>query len=261
MSATEHIEDEIERTRGEMASTLNAIERKLSPKQIMDQAVDTMRELASDQSRVAQVVRDNPIPLALIGLGIGWLAVSGSMGRRASASEGSYESMEGLAPAWGSGAEDQAYGSAGSAEYVAGGEGHDIRDRASQLAGSARESMSRAADSTRGKVSQWSRQARSSANQAAGRTRDAYQDHPLTMGVVAALVGAAVGAILPRSRAESETLGQAAGDVLRQARQAGSELVDKAGRVIERTAQAAKDEAERAYRQEGIPGTTSSMTH
>ncbi|MBC7905394.1 MAG: DUF3618 domain-containing protein [Rhodospirillaceae bacterium] len=258
MTATEHIEDEIERTRDEMASTLNAIERKLSPKQIMDQAVDTMRELASDQSRVAQVVRDNPIPLALIGLGIGWFAVSSSMGRRSSASEGSYESMEGLAPAWGSGTESQTYGTAGSAEYTS--EGRDMRERASQLAGSARESVSRAADSTRGKVSQWSQQARTSANQAAGRTRDVYQDHPLTMGVVAALVGAAFGAMLPRSRAESETLGQAAGDMLRQARQAGSELVDKAGRVADRAVQAAKEEGERAYRQE-TPGTTSSMTH
>lgn len=260
MSATEHIEDEIERTRDEMASTLNAIERKLSPKQIMDQAVDTMRDLASDQSRVAQIVRDNPLPLALIGLGIGWLAVSGSMSRRSSTPEGSYESMEGLAPAWGSGVESQTYGSAGSAEYT-GSESRDIRDRASQLAGTARESVSRAADSTRGKVSEWSRQARTSANQAAGRTREAYMDHPLTMGVVAALVGAAVGAMLPRSRVEAETLGQAAGDVMRQARQAGSDLVDKAGRVADRAVQAAKEEGERAYRQEGSPGTTSSMTH
>ncbi|MBI5162736.1 MAG: DUF3618 domain-containing protein [Magnetospirillum sp.] len=79
---TEDIQEQIERTRGEMASTLSAIERKLSPRQLMDQAVDTMRELASDQSRVSQMVRENPIPLALIGLGIGWLAVAGSVGRR-----------------------------------------------------------------------------------------------------------------------------------------------------------------------------------
>ncbi|MBX9633767.1 MAG: DUF3618 domain-containing protein, partial [Magnetospirillum sp.] len=197
---TEHIEDEIERTRDEMASTLNAIERKLSPKQIMDQAVDTMRELASDPSRVAQVVRDNPVPLALIGLGIGWLAVSGSMGRKSAVAGGSYESMEGLAPSWNSaggapGVEDSAYG---AAEYV--GEGKDMRERASQFAGAARETVSRAADRTRGRVSRWSNQARSTANQAADRTRDAYQEHPLTMGLVAVLVGAAVGALLPRSR-------------------------------------------------------------
>ena len=137
-----------------------------------------------------------------------------------------------------------------------------MRERASELAGNARETVSRAADRTRGRVSQWSSQARRSANQAAYRTRDAYQDHPLTMGLVAVLVGAAFGAILPRSRAESEGLGQAAGDVLRQARQAGAELVDKAGRVADRAVQAAKEEGERAYRQEaGSPGTTSSMTH
>lgn len=260
---TEDIEGEIERTRDEMASTLNAIERKLSPKQIMDQAVDTMRDLVSDQSRVAQAVRDNPIPLALIGLGLGWLAVSSSMGRKSAAAEGSYESMEGLAPSWSSGAglpdvESAAYGTAGSAEYTGGGEGRDVRQRAGQLAGSARETVSRATDRTRGRVSEWRSQARSSANQAANRTRDAYEDHPLTMGLVAALVGAAVGALLPRSRAESEGMGTAASDALRQARRAGAEIADKAARVAERAVQAGKEE----YRQEaGSPGATSSMTH
>jgi ElaB/YqjD/DUF883 family membrane-anchored ribosome-binding protein len=274
---TKDIEGDIERTRDEMTSTLNAIERKLSPKQIMDQAVDTMRELASDQSRVAQVVRDNPIPLALIGLGIGWLAVSGAMGRKSSAEVGSYESMEGLAPAWGSegagygyapGVESPPYGTAGSStEYAAGtSTAEDLRSRASQLSGQARERASELADRTRGRVSQWTSQARSQANQATYRTREAYQDHPLTMGVVAALVGAAFGAILPRSRTEAETLGSAAGDVMRQARQAGSEMMDKAGRVAERAVQAAKEEGSRAYEQEAgttstSPGTTSSMTH
>ncbi len=273
---TKDIEVEIERTRGEMASTLNAIERKLSPKQIMDQAVDTMRELASDQSRVAQVVRDNPIPLALIGLGVGWLAVSGAMGRRSSAEVGSYESMEGVSPAWGTeegygyapGVESPTYGTAGaSTEYASSGSssGSDLRSRAGQVAGQARERASEIADRTRGRVSQWTARARGQASQATYRTREAYNDHPLTMGLVAALVGAAVGAILPRSRPATETLGSAASDVMRQARQAGSEMMDKAGRVAERAVQAAKEEGSRAYDQEAgsgtSPGTTSSMTH
>ena len=96
----EDIEHEIARTRGEMADTLTAIERKLSPQQIMDQAVDTMRDFLSDRSRVAEMVRDNPIPLALVGLGLGWLAVTAATSRRAGASAraGSYESMEGVSP-------------------------------------------------------------------------------------------------------------------------------------------------------------------
>lgn len=261
---TEDIEDEIARTRGEMTDTLTAIERKLSPQQIMDQAVDTMREFLSDRSRVANMVRDNPIPLALIGLGLGWLAVSAttSGGGRAAAGTrlGSYESMEGVSPAWGGddsgagyapGVENPAYGTAGAAEYAG--------EAAREGLGQARESVRHAAQRTRGRVSEWGRQARASANQAAGRTREAYQDHPLTMAALALAAGAAVGALLPRTRAESQALGETAGNLARQARQAGSELAEKAGRVAERAVHGAKEEGERAFRQEA--GSPSGLTH
>lgn len=257
---TEDIEDEIARTRGEMTDTLTAIERKLSPQQIMDQAVDTMREFLSDRSRVAQMVRDNPIPLALIGLGLGWMAVSAATsGESRRAKAGSYESMEGVSPGWSGdetgggyapGVESPAYGTAGSAEYSAKIE-------------SAREGMRHAAHRTRGKVAEWGRQARVSANQAADRTRDAYNDHPLTMAALALAAGAAVGALLPRSRMESQTLGEVGGELARQARQTGSELAEKASRVAERAMQGAREEggkeAERTFRPEG--GSPSGLTH
>lgn len=254
---TEEIEDEIARTRGDMADTLTAIERRLSPQQIMDQAVDTMREFLSDRTRVAQMVRDNPVPLALIGLGLGWMAVSAatSGGSRARAASGSYESMEGVSPTFsaeggaGYGAgEGASYGTAGSAEYPGTSQG-----------GSATEAMRQAADRTRGRVDQWTRQARRSASQAADRTRDTFNEHPLTIGALAMAVGAAVGALLPRSRMEAESLGEMGSDLAARARQTGGELAEKAKGVAERTIQTAKEESERAFRQE--PGSPSGMTH
>lgn len=250
------IEDEIERTRDEMAHTLGAIERKLSPNQLMNQVVDAMRDLATDQSRAVQIVRENPIPLALIGVGLGWLAVAGTRAASSGTRVGSYESMEGIAPPWG--AEAASEGIAGYG-YAPGVESPSY----GSIGQNAREGAQQASDRVAGKVTEWKTQAGASVRQAAGRTRDTYQDHPLTMGLVAALVGAAVGALLPRSRAEMDGLGKAGGDLIRQARQAGSELADKAGRVAERAAGAAKSEGERAFREESgqTPGGTSSMTH
>lgn len=264
---TEDIQDEIERTRGEMTTTLSAIERKLSPRQIMDQAVHTMRELASDQSRVGSVVRDNPIPLALIGLGIGWLAVSGAMSRsRSGGAEGAYEGMEGVGAPYG--AESPAYGTAGSAEYVSGssaaglgGNGQGVRERASQLTSEAGERLSRATSGARARVSQWRSSARASAGQVADRTRDAYQQHPLTMGLVAALVGAAFGALIPTSRREQEMMGGAVDELVSRARETGSEVMDKAARVADRAVSAVKEETRQAFREEGATGPASTMTH
>ncbi|MBY0430583.1 MAG: DUF3618 domain-containing protein, partial [Rhodospirillales bacterium] len=70
--APEEIQDDIERMRSEMTDTLHAIERKLSPRQMMEQAMDTMRDV--NPTRVMDAVRDYPVPLALIGLGLGWIA-------------------------------------------------------------------------------------------------------------------------------------------------------------------------------------------
>lgn len=273
---TEDIEDEIERTRGEMATTLSAIERKLSPRQIMDQAVDTMRELASDQSRVGIVVRENPIPLALIGLGIGWLAIAGAMSRRkAGAEEGAYESMEGVAPGtwsgtaeisggatygYAPGAESSGYGSAGAAEYGAGGNGQGLREKA----GLAGERVSQAAAGARQRVSQWSRSARSSAGHMAERTWETYQEHPFTMGLVALMAGAALGAVLPTSRRERAMMGGTADELVGRARETGAEMIDKAARVADRAVQAAKEETKQVFREEKegpSTGASSTMTH
>lgn len=105
----------IEQTRAEMSSTINAIQEKLNPQVLMDQAKDTLQDAASniistakDSVREAtvgrvehmvsditdtakdtggnfvQMVKDNPIPAALVGLGLGWLFTrnSGSSSNR-----------------------------------------------------------------------------------------------------------------------------------------------------------------------------------
>ncbi|CAA7619427.1 DUF3618 domain-containing protein [Magnetospirillum sp. UT-4] len=241
---TKEIEDGIERTRGAMASTLSAIEHRLSPRQIMDQAVDTMRDIANDRSRVGAMVRDNPVPLALIGVGIGWLALSGTLSQSRQGTSGSYESLEGAAE-WGGEAT-----TAMASQYT------DEARAAAGVSAKARDAAARAGD----RLNRWSHDAKVQASHAADRTRDTYREHPLTMGLVAVLAGAAIGALLPRSQAESEMLGDV--DIAGKAREAGQQLVDKAERVAERAVHGAKEEGGKALREEGAatrPG--SSLTH
>ena len=239
---TDEIQQEIERTRGEMAGTLQAIEDKLSPRQLLNQAVDTMRELTSDRSRLGAAMRDNPMPLLIIGLGLGWLAFSGSRRSEARPARGG-ESAD-LASGWAAGKSEADYASAagigGSGYGAEGGSGYgaeigdeaaraaaSLRGRAQQMAGQARQNLQRAGDVTRQRMSEWSR----SAGDVASQSWDAYQDHPLTAGVAAAVVGAAIGAMLPRTPVEGRVLGGAVEDIVSRARETGNELMDRAGRV------------------------------
>ncbi len=77
----EEIEDDIERTRAEVGATIDAIQEKLTPGQMMDQALQYLRSSgAGDFGRnLGRQVRDNPLPVALIGVGVAWLAMGGRM--------------------------------------------------------------------------------------------------------------------------------------------------------------------------------------
>jgi hypothetical protein len=75
------IEEEIEYTRGRVDETLNAIQEKLSPGGLIDQAIEYIRETPGKYaSRLAKTIILNPVPSALIGAGIAWFAVSKSGG-------------------------------------------------------------------------------------------------------------------------------------------------------------------------------------
>ena len=74
------IERDLEQTRSRIDSTIDALQQKLSPGEMVDQAMTYFKEGGGvDFSRnLARSVRDNPVPVALIGIGLGWLMVTGS---------------------------------------------------------------------------------------------------------------------------------------------------------------------------------------
>jgi hypothetical protein len=94
----EEIQRDISSIRAQVSSTIDAIQSKLTPGQMMDQALDFFRsgkggggtgdtmgavgqganEFAGNLSRA---MRDNPLPVAVIGLGLAWLMVADRSGR------------------------------------------------------------------------------------------------------------------------------------------------------------------------------------
>lgn len=69
------IESDIRGIRARMDSTLNEIEFRLSPGQLTGHVSDVVRDVVEGRpTRVATAIRNNPIPVALIGIGALWLA-------------------------------------------------------------------------------------------------------------------------------------------------------------------------------------------
>jgi len=73
--SSDDIRAEICRTRADMDETVGALQQKLDPQELVHRVFDTVRENAGDVTdKIVKVVRENPIPAVLVGIGLAWLA-------------------------------------------------------------------------------------------------------------------------------------------------------------------------------------------
>ena len=82
---SEQLEQEAEGIRSELAGSLAELRFRITPGQIIDQLTDYAREgPAADFLRnLAREIRENPMPVLLIAIGVGWLAIAASRSQRA----------------------------------------------------------------------------------------------------------------------------------------------------------------------------------
>ena len=216
----EEIQAEIARTRGDMDATLTAIEQRLTPGQLVDQGLDYLRHSGARQyaSNLGESVKNNPIPLALMGISMAWLMATGS--RRPSHG---YESHESSGP----GMMQRASEGMSSA-----------KDRLSQTTGSARARVGQMGQSARERVGQIGQTARSQMERVrsqAERVRTGYdsvvREQPLALGAIGFAIGALMAAGLPRTRQEDELMGEASDRLTERAKETGKEQLEKAKEV------------------------------
>jgi hypothetical protein len=76
--SAEEIQREVRQSRAEVEDTLEAIQDRLSPGQMFDQAVAYLRGSGGNEfmRNFGATVRDNPVPVALLGTGLAWLMLS-----------------------------------------------------------------------------------------------------------------------------------------------------------------------------------------
>ena len=76
----DEIRREIARTRAEMDDTVDELGERLSPGRLVDDVWARFRR-AGGLSAIGETVRDHPVPVALMGLGLAWLAIEQASGR------------------------------------------------------------------------------------------------------------------------------------------------------------------------------------
>ena len=254
---------EIERTRAGMSETVDAIQERLSPENLKEQAKDRV-EQAKDRVKEATVgkaqeagsgivdtIRQNPLPAALTGIGLGWLFVNArkqgssrppyrdTVYRDAAYVEG-YPPTNEYAPAahgYPARYEDESGSSTGQALGNA-------RDKVGETATQAQDKAGELASRTQDRVSNLGEQARYQAQRASGGFQRMLRENPLAVGTLAVGVGAAVGLAVPETSKEHEVMGEARDNLVDKAQEKVQETQQKAQRVAEEAQSAAQQEAE-----------------
>src|SRR5262249_37575354 len=80
--STARIEEELEVTRARMDTRLTELRERLTPGQLLDDALDYVRTSGGPEfgQNLMASVRNNPLPVAITGIGLAWLMISGARG-------------------------------------------------------------------------------------------------------------------------------------------------------------------------------------
>lgn len=249
MRTSAEVEAEVEASRDDLDRNVEALKQKMTPGQLFDEAARMMGGAGHEVgARFAEQAKANPMPLAVMGLGLAWLMMSNNRATAGYASPGyvgeprsfGATPFEEASSHGGAGAElrdkahmvgEKAHGMvAGVQDRVSG-----MRSAAADASRSAGEGMSSMAASARDRVSQTGREAQ--------RTfLDALDSEPLLIAGLGLVVGAAIGAALPATRVENRMMGDTRDRMLVRGKELAEVGMEKAGAAAQATYGAVKAE-------------------
>jgi hypothetical protein len=258
------IEQEIAETRVDLVETVEAIQERLTPSNLVSNATESVRHAASEKVRqmtdnsFMDTVRSNPIPAAMIGIGAAWMYFKGRSNGRTYDTYGSsrnWRSARGYNPG--------VYGETTSGDYAVGtrGSAYGSSVDAYGEAGEGVSSMGRDMTSRAREVAgDWSDSARDTSRRAQLKFNDVLRDNPLMLGAAAALIGAAIGMSIPETEAENRLMGEARDAVVDRAQNMASEAANKVSEAAGSVQQAAGKVADTASDVAANSGTSSAST-
>lgn len=252
----ERLVEDIEETRNDMTGTVEEIGERLDPKNIVADAKETVRaatvgkveEMANTAgdmaSEATQTVREagsgvldtitrNPVPAAMVGLGIGWLVMS----NRSNADKASWERARSQRTSWDGSTYDSSRGS----------NGHGAVDKAQQkvgeVAGDVERKVGQAADQVGRLADEVPYQVRTAADDLTQTASHMFESNPLAIGAIAVAVGTAVGLALPPTDMERRKLALPAREAIGKAEEVATD-------ALEQVEQQARDVEEQALEED-----------
>ncbi|QCN96957.1 hypothetical protein D3093_16775 (plasmid) [Azospirillum argentinense] len=286
---------EIRERQARIGDTIQVLKRKtarLAPRHLMEQTMNRMHtttggygERAQDRyyepirnqshqrsHSVGETMRSNPIPLAMIGIGLGWLALTASGYDRRIARSGAMHNVRDRAGSAAQYARDTFYSAGSSVREAASHAYERASDAASHVYERASDAVDEAGDRVRGLTDQARDRAQDMRrdvssrvdshignpggnhggashfrasdrlHSATGRFWEMVDDHPMVAGIMGVALGAALGASIPSSRYEDRWVGDYADEATSRAKEMALDAMDRGTRAARAAVEAAKEE-------------------
>jgi ElaB/YqjD/DUF883 family membrane-anchored ribosome-binding protein len=183
------------------------------------------------------MIQENPIPAALVGIGLGWLYMNRSSGQP------DYRAHSGTHYRYGPQAAGQYTGAGTSSSQGVGGMVSRATDQVGDLASSAQERVGDMAGSVQEHVGDMADTVMDQTRRAPGQVQRMIQDRPLMAAAVAASLGGIVALSFPVTQVENQLMGSANEQVMSRAQEVASETMEKVEGVAKEVRSTASEEA------------------
>ncbi len=243
----EQIEREIEQTRTRLSREIDELGNRLSPQNLKEEAKTAIKDAAHGAvsnvgeqarrtgSRLVEVIRENPLPVIAVGAGVTWLLTQRSRSEFSGDRMARYaytgpERRQGEGRQSGTGIR----GRVGSAVSEA---KDSVSEAASGVADRAGELKDRAGE----KIGELGGQARVQTRRIKTNLQHQAEENPLAVAIGAAVVGLALGLLLPGTQREDDLMGPARDKLVDRAEQTADRVKDaavEAGREVKETVKA-----------------------
>jgi len=242
MRTSAEVESEVEASRDHLDRNMEALKQKMSPGQLFDEAARMFGGAGQEvASRFVEQAKANPMPLAVMGLGLAWLLASDN--RRPAASTGYVGEPRSFAGASDVGGAD---GGLRGKAHAAGERAHEMMEGLQERVGGARAAAADATRSAGESMGSIAADARERAGQVGHQARRTFMDtmesEPLLVAGLGLVVGAAIGAALPATEAENRMMGERRDHLVEKGKALAQSGVEKAGAAAQATYNAAKSE-------------------
>ena len=280
---TEIIAADIRISQERLGDTVEEIGERFNPTRLKEELKSDIRDatigkvenmaqqtadMVSDAQRsLMQSIRENPIPVVMVGLGLGWMILNASTRKNrmgADSQNGDYQ-RRGARSMY-----DEHQGEGWSSMYYDDRQGSDydrqesgamdrVRNKASDVVDTVKQKTSHLADETQRKASEVGDRAEEMASRVADQTRvqtrrveRAFQDNPLVIGAAALALGLAAGLAIPSTETEDELVGETRDELVDKVKDVAEDTKSKVQQVAERVMDQAETTAKDSAHEVGL---------